>query len=165
MQMQSALQRSPPPDLTQPHSTLAELPERDLLCEFGEQGSCHVHYLPAAKKEEKSGGGKVAPTCLSARLWCSRFPNFTFYPRHSACPRSFSIRLFKAFQRPQALPPDATDCPKIETARFRRTSSAAADHHLSLFCRPDELTYDGDAHHWAWVAVMAERKRDSSHLQ
>ncbi|EGZ70809.1 hypothetical protein NEUTE2DRAFT_130823 [Neurospora tetrasperma FGSC 2509] len=112
-------------------------------------------YLPAAKKEEKSGGGKVAPTCLSARLRCSRFPNFTFYPRHSA----------RLFQRPQALPPDATDCPKIETARFRRTSSAAADHHLSQFCRPDELTYDGDAHHWAWVAVMAERKRDSSHLQ
>ncbi|KAK3493269.1 hypothetical protein B0T13DRAFT_46927 [Neurospora crassa] len=37
--------------------------------------------------------------------------------------------------------------------------------YLPALCRPDELTYDGDAHQWAWVAVMAESERDSSHLQ
>ncbi|KHE87227.1 hypothetical protein GE21DRAFT_1282124 [Neurospora crassa] len=124
---------------------------------------------PQPRKKKSPGGGKVAPTCLSARLWCSRFPNFTFYPRHSAVrgafPSGFSRPFPRGLERPQALPPDATDCPKIETARFRRTSSAAADHHLSQLCRPDELTYDGDAQQWAWVAVMAESERDSFHLQ
>ncbi|KAK3345407.1 hypothetical protein B0H65DRAFT_466551 [Neurospora tetraspora] len=67
--------------------------------------------MTAAKKDEKSGGGRVAPTCLSAQ--------------GPGSPTSLSI-LGMAFFSSTAPSP----FPKIETARFRMTS-AAADHHLS----------------------------------
>ncbi|KAK3397065.1 hypothetical protein B0T20DRAFT_248450 [Sordaria brevicollis] len=103
---------------------------------LGEAGV--LSELPAAKKDEKSGGGRVAPTCLSV---C---PTFFDHPKVPQLPfqsyilgilpvRSFSLRL-------QALPPDATRLPQDGDGPISNSIVRGLTTICHVFVRPDELT-------------------------